>query len=240
MIRKLLLCLLLAQAAHGAVLFQAVSAIAASTGVDVTVTLPAHQANDVFLLLGWVRDVDDTVTVTGWTSLGSIDRGTTSRYFLFWIRAASGSVTNPLFDKSGTTGDTYAMVATYRGAFLTGDPWEVVGLASTGTADPAPLNGISTLTDGALVVAALGGENNNNVSVACTATDPSTMTAHYDESVTGTDGMIAFCENNRTTLGATGTVNVDFNVAVPVGWGGVVMALKPATTAGGPRRVFVY
>ncbi len=218
--------------------FNSFSAIAASTGADVTVTLPAHQAGDIILLLGWVRDVNDSVTITtatGWTQLATWDRGTSSRYWLFWKRATSGSETNPVFNKSGSNGDTYAAAITYRGANTSGDPWEVLGAASTGTADPSTISGITTLTDESLVVVPVGGEDNNNASIITTGTNPSAYTEHYVEDNTGSDGAITFSEAARTTAGATGNVSVNWNSGSPVGWGGIVLSLKPVpvtTTTG--------
>ena len=43
----------------------------------------------------------------------------------------------------------------------------------------------------------------------------------------GADAMTCFSEFERTAAGATGTVSVDFDTAVPVGWGAVLMAIKP-------------
>ena len=216
----------------GQAAFQAISAIAASTGVDVTITLPSHDPNDILLLLGWVRDQDDTVSVSGWTAIAGtpFDRGTTSRYWMFWKRAASSSETNPLFDKSTSTGDTYAAVITYRGAITTGNPWEVVGTASTGTSDPASITGINTATDNALVVVPVGGEDNNNAGITTTGTDPSSYTEHYLESSVGTAGKrgaITFSEALRTSAGATGTISVDWDTGVPIGWGGKALSLAP-------------
>ena len=49
--------------------FVSVSAIAASTGVDVTIVIPSTwEPGDIFIISGLVKDVDDTVTVTGYTS----------------------------------------------------------------------------------------------------------------------------------------------------------------------------
>jgi len=225
------LCTLFVQEAQAGVpAWQATSAIAASTGADVTVTLPAHQENDIFLIAVVVRDQDDTITwPSGWTQIATVDRSTVSRYWWAWKRAASSSETNPLVDKSTATGDTYATVITFRGALATGDPWEVKGTAATGTTDPAVLTGITTLTPSSLVVAALGGEDDNNASVSWTATDPATLTDRYTESSTGSDGMVDFGHGVRTTPGATGNVSGNFNSANPVGWGGIVLALKPPT-----------
>ncbi len=215
--------------------FQAMSAIAASTGADVMVTLPAHQMNDVFLLLGLVRDQNDAVTVSGWTAIAGtpFNRGTTSRYWLFWYRATSSSTPNPVFDKSTTTGDTYVAVVSYRGATPFGDPWTVKGPAATGTSDPAALTGITTLDANSLIVAGVGGEDNNNAAITTTGTNPFSYATHYVESATGADGVVTFSEASRSPAGATGTVSVNWDVANPVGWGGMVLALAsaPATSS---------
>jgi len=217
--------------AGGSPAFQAISAIAASTGADVTVTLPTHAANDILLLLGWVRDVDDTVSVSGWTAMSGtpFDRGTTSRYWMFWLRAASSSETNPLFDKNTGTGDTFAAVITYRGAITTGNPWEVAGASSVGTADPASIPSITTLTDDALVVVPLGYEDNNNNAITTTGTNPATYVEHYLDSNTGSNGAITFSEALRSTAGSTGVVSVNFDVGVSGGdgWGGKALSLAP-------------
>lgn len=178
--------LLALKPAAGAPIYQGLSAIASSTGVDVTVTLPAHQANDILLLQVVVRDVDDTITwPAGWTQIAiPVDRGVTARYWWAWKRAASGAETNPLVDKSTATGDTYAAVVNYRGAIAVGDPWEVKGAPQTGAVDPMVLPGITTLSNNSLVVAAVAGEDNNNGTINTTGTNPLLYNEHYLESAT--------------------------------------------------------
>lgn len=219
--------------------YVAVSAIAslASPGGDVTVTLPAHVAYDVFVLQVLIQDTANSITVSGWTAVtGSpFDRGATARRWIFWYRTVSASNSNPLVDTDGTTGDIFAQVAQYRNAVSTGTPIEAVGAARTGTADPAPVATVTTLTANALVILALSGEDNNNnpgPGVA-TATNPTTFVEHYTDSATGADAMFLFAEETRLTAGASGTVNYDFNVANPVGWGGMALSLKPQTGGAG-------
>lgn len=211
--------------------FQAVSVLAAAAngGADPTVTLPAHVANDVFLLTTVVRSGAATVaTPAGWTQIGATTvRAGTATYQFFWRRAASAAETNPLINRTGTTGDVYAQVISYRGAITTGDPWEVKGAIVTGTADPSVITGITTLTANSLVVAAVAGEDNNNGSIVTTGTNPAAYTEHYAESATGADGVITFSEAARTAAGATGNVSVNWNTAIPIGFGGIVLALRP-------------
>jgi len=229
---RLFLALLICSLAQAAVpTFVNISVIAADATphVDLAVNCGAHLTNDIFLLQAWNRDVDETATVTGWTVVtGSpVDRGTTARYWAWWKRAASASETDPVVDFSGTTGDAYGVCTVYRGAITTETPWEVIGTATTGTADPASLATISSLTDNSLIVIALSGEDNNNAGCIATGTDPAAYTEHYQETGTGADAMNCNSEFERVTAGATGTVSVDFDTAVPIGWGAWLMALKP-------------
>ena len=217
------------QKAYAAVAYQGKSlSAAASTGADVTPALPTHQADDIFLLQVLVRDVDDTLTVSGWTQIATIDEGTTARHWWYWKRATSSSESNPVVDKSGSTGDTYASVTSYRGAATSGDPWEVKGTAScTGTADPFSLNGISTLTDGSLVVASWNDRDNAVNSATYSATDPSVLTSNmHHKSAVGADGLNSSGSAVRTSSGATGNVSVNPS-KTPDGVCGIVLALKP-------------
>lgn len=210
--------------------WQASSAIAASTGADVTVTLPAHAANDILLLQVVVRDTDDTITwPAGWVQIATVDRGATARYWWAWKRAATSAETNPLVSKSTTTGDSYAAVTSYRGAITTGDPWEVKGSPNTATTANHTLNGITTVTAESLIVAALCGEDNSSTSpTTFSATNPATLAqVLYVESNTGADGVCNTAASARTAIGATGNVTAAWQSTV-VGSGGIVLALKPA------------
>src|SRR6185503_15256099 len=91
---------LLAAPAHASSpAFKGVGAIAtaANGAADPTVTLPAHAANDVFLLVTMVRsNASSVATPSGWTQIGSPTvRATNATYQFFWKRAASGGETNP-------------------------------------------------------------------------------------------------------------------------------------------------
>lgn len=220
--------------------FQAIGASAADAdphAATLAVTPPAHVANDILLLGVLVRGQTDSVSVTStgggtWTAMtGSpFDRSTVSRYWFFWLRATSAAETASVAF-TGTAGDAYAWIITYRGARTTGDPWEVKGTPQTNTTDPAVLTGITALTNESLIVAALLGEDNNNATIATTGTDPASYTIHYDETVTGADAMVGFSEGTQSVTGATGNISVDFDVAVPVGWGAQLLALIPPLPA---------
>jgi len=229
------------QKVHAAVVFQGASAIAASTGVDVTVTLPSHQAGDIFLLQVVVRDTDDTITITDWTQITAF-ADTGSKHWWFWKRATGSSETNPLVDKTTTSGDTYASVSSYRGAIPSGDPWESKGTVTcTGTANPVTLSGITTLTNGSLVVASFNDIDNTFNSANYSATDPSSLTSNmFLKSATGADGFNGSGSAVRTDAGVTGDVSISLS-KTPDAVCGIVLGLKqnspPSLTVSQPDGV---
>jgi hypothetical protein len=115
--------------------------VAAVTSGNLTVTLPAHQANDILVacVVGWVPNTTSgTATLTapsGWTKAASDTLITSGiidgEWAIFWRRAASSSETNPTFTRpSGwdTGTDTCFAGRAYvvRGCVTTGDPWDQI------------------------------------------------------------------------------------------------------------------
>lgn len=220
--------------------FRAVSAILEIQNgtADGTLTLPTHQTDDILLMHVWRRSLTNTLTTpSGWTLIAGPWDGIAERHYVFGKRAASGSETNPFLDWSTTTGDWYALCASYSDAITTETAWEVVGSTQQGTGSNPSLTGITTLTDESLVVVLIGYGDNNNTAFTLTSTDPSAYTEHYVESAIGADGAICISEGARSTAGATGNVGVSgLTVTAGDGWGALVLALKPITPKAPPPR----
>lgn len=203
------------------------SAIGFSTGADLNATLPTYQSGDILLLTILIKDSDDAVTVSGYTSLGSYNGSLGKRRFWFYKRATS-SESGPLVDKSTSTGETYVKMYSFRNAYEVGNPWEVVSNVMGGNGDPAPITGITTLTAKSLVIGSIIGDDNNNGYVTWTATNPATLTDVYDETNDGADAMFDIGYAERTTAGATGNISADFSAGNPLGWAAISLALKPS------------
>lgn len=216
-----------AQAATTQPTWKASSAIAASTGANITVILPTHAADDIFLLQVLLRSTADTITVPAdWTQIATIDRGTTSRYWWFWKRAVSSTETNPVISTSTGFYDIYAVVTTYQNAIKTGDPWEVKGTPNTTTIVDHFLNGITTLTTDSLIVASLCGENNSAASIAYSSPLVQKL---FVSTGTGSNAACAVGTGGQAVIGATGNVTATWSATV-VGSGGILLALQPTTT----------
>jgi hypothetical protein len=226
--------LLMCEQAYSAIGYVGSGTIGASTGADVTITLPAHSAGDIILLACVVRDVDDTITITStgesYTAISPADRGTTSRYF-FWYTKAATTGTTVLFDKSTTTGDTYCDAYIFSGCDAT-TPVPTTGSIQTTTTDPNSFTGITLANANSYAVLLCAGEDNNNSAITTTGTDPSAYTEVYEESGTGSDGVVTISYAVRTTAGATGTVSCDWGTAIPGGAGGILLELKEAAATG--------
>jgi hypothetical protein len=207
--------------------------VGSTKGVPVAPLPTGWQADDIHILIVMVRDDLGTMTITPdtWTLIANVTRGTSSQYWIYGRRAVAGD--SDATCTSSLAVDTYGTIFGFRGCIATGTAWEVVGAMSADTTDPGVFAGVTSLTAQSMIVAVLGGEDNNNDSVIITSTGlPTDYTEVYQESATGTDGMSCIGYAIRAATGATGNVSCDFNTAVPVGWGAATIALKPPAVAG--------
>lgn len=206
-------------------------AIAASTGADVVVPLPASmQTNDIILIHVYVRNTGNTTTITDYTEIAQLDTANADHRW-FWKRH-DGSESNPTAANSVAT-DTYARAYAFRGCITTGSPFDVVGTPSEFAASPMSVTGITTTVAGAMVAVMDGYADNNLASAVTTATDPATFTDVYAEDASGADGSVHMGYAVRTTAGATGTITVTYNGSFTGGdqSGCLVVALKPPVVA---------
>ena len=117
---------------------QAEGAVAAVTNGNLTVTLPAHQTNDILVLITvlWAPNTVGSIGAeggpSGWTfqsDIAHIPVETDGRILVYWRRAVSSAETNPPVTRptgADTGADTcYAGRAyTIRGCVTTGNPFE--------------------------------------------------------------------------------------------------------------------
>lgn len=203
--------------------------LGALTTNDVTPVIPTHQADDILICITANRVTTNTCsTPSGWTLLhGPID-ATNWRTYVFWIRATSGAMTNPLCDWTATSADKYAQVHTIRGAITTGSPFAGSALLADVTDPIAAASGVSTAAASQLVAVVGIGSDNASASVTVTGTDPSSFTQrHFSTIATGADATGSFHEATRASAGAVGTVTLDHNSTMPA-MGFLVAALTDA------------
>ena len=217
-------------------------AIAAVTTGSLTVTLPAHQADDILVvtLAVWepnaASDMAAPGTTSGWTYRmdnpiipGSQIDG---RLAMFWKRATSGAETNPVFTQP-SPGDTGADTAfagrayVIRGCITSGDPWDdIVQNATPYTAANGAFPAVTVSGSERLVVQFLVSTDNQAAGAA-----PSGWTAGTAvTSATGTDsGFQTFRKDNVSTSTAADTSTVAAPAAGAYGFFGV--SFKPPASS---------
>ena len=124
-----------------------------------TLTLPAHQTDDILvcIVLFWLpATVGSAATIpdlSGWTKAGSVMFPGTpdGEVAFFWRRAVSGAETNPTFTRgagwdTGSDGIYGGRAHVVRGCVTTGDPWDeldptVALTAANGACDAVTVSG---------------------------------------------------------------------------------------------------
>lgn len=190
--------------------------LGALTTADVTPVNPAHDIDDILILLTANRVITNTcATPSGWTLLhGPVDQ-TAWRTYAFWKRAVSAAEANPLCDWTATSADKYAQVHSFRHCIKTGSPFAASGLAADLTDAIAVAGVTSTLPDQTIIAVGIGSDN-ASASVTVTATDPTTLAQnHFSTIATGADATGSVHSGRRQTAGATGTVTLDHNSTMP-------------------------
>ncbi len=140
---------------------QAVGAVQSTNGASISVPWPAHQANDIGLML--VQTANQAITVpAGWAHVlnspqGSGTAGNAGSVGLnvLWKRAASNAEANVTVNNPGD--HVTGMIITFRGVIESGDPWNVGAGGIEATVDTSvSIPGATTTVPDTLVVAIVG------------------------------------------------------------------------------------
>lgn len=174
---------------------QAQGATVANTTGSLTVTLPAHQADDILILgaIFWGPNsgaMNNIPTPSGWTQIDFQlqDANDFGRLAWFWKRAASSSESNPVISRGGswdTGADTCFGGRAYviRGCITTGDPWDAVATAGPYTTANQAFPAVTVSGSERMVV--IFGNSQDNLPFAMTSSGWTTGTEDNDP--TGTD-----------------------------------------------------
>lgn len=187
------------------------SAIAAATnGTTLNVTLPAHQADDILVVVADQTISSATLTcgTSGWAKLdGTANSALSTGYF--WKRATSSSETNPTITTDNTASGTdslFAVAFVIRGCITTGNPYDefhksTMALTASATTTSTTTAGFDRLLFAAFAV------NDNNVF----GTPPTDWTKNLDiNTITGSDTQLAAMSRtvaSPTTVGAVTWTN---------------------------------
>jgi hypothetical protein len=198
---------------------QAQGTIAASTDGGITVTNPAHAANDILMLsvAFWAPNTAGALgtiaTPSGWTEIAqlSVAAAPDGQIAWFWLRATSGAETNPAVARpagsdSGTDTCFAGRVYNIRGAATSGDPWDEADPTAVYTPGGQPFDAVTVSGTERMVVQFLNSTDNQSAGTVAGWTAGTAVTTN-----SGTDaGFQTFRKDNvstSTTADTSGTLN---------------------------------
>jgi hypothetical protein len=201
---------------------QAQGTTAAVTTGSLTVTLPAHQTDDILIVLtvDWVPNTSGNAVTggipSGWAvaPAGGINlvtgAETDGHIRPFWKRAASGSETDPVFTRGGSwdTGtDTCFAGRAYviRGCPTSGNPWDNNARTGPHTAGDADFPAVTVAASQRLVVIFGASSDNQLWNLAPSGWAGGTA----DNTTTGTDAGFQTFRKETDTSTSGDTSNVD-------------------------------
>lgn len=213
---------------------------AAVGGNPLTVPWPVHLVGDVGVL--WVTNSDSSVgglTANGFTFKHAVEGGgnptgaITHQYLaMYWCRATSTSMASPIIanDVIGA-GSTYAIavITTYRGCIVSGDPFNAVGGDTTSSASTSVVipGGVTTLANCLIAFGASDSRDSAsaNRSTGYTNTDLTDIVAVTDfNTAAGNGGGLYIGHGLKATAGAFG--NTTFSLGASAQQGRIWGALK--------------
>ena len=189
--------------------YQAIGTAVNGTGA-ITVAWPAHQANDVALLV--VETANQAVTLStpaGFAAVTNSPQGTgtaagtaATRLTVFWKRATTSAEASAVVADSGDHQD--ARIITFRGVVASGNPWDVTAGNTATASTSASIPGATTTVANTLVV-------------AITANVTDTTTARYSAWANASLASITERMDSNTTQGNGGGIGIATGVKAAAG-----------------------
>jgi hypothetical protein len=156
---------------------QAQGNLAINTTGDLTVVLPAHQADDILVVvIGiWAPNTSSNINAFttpsgGWTQGSTVNivpgAQTDGRFGVYWLRASGGSTTDPTFTRGGnwdTGTDTafFGRAFVIRGCIPTGTPFDELDPTAAYTTDDQSFDAL-TVSAGNRLAVQFGVKTGNN------------------------------------------------------------------------------
>jgi uncharacterized delta-60 repeat protein len=183
------------------------SAVNATTGT-LSVAWPTHAVGDVALL--FVESSTGTIalgTASGFVQVGTQRDATGTRLAVFWARATSASMANPVL--TAQSNHQYAVILTFRGCSPTGVPFtSAVGSTKSSASTSTVLPAVTTVGPDQLIVGALTKDLDSTAAFvsAFSNANLTSVTERFDAGTSSGDGGgIAVFTGVKATAGDTGT-----------------------------------
>lgn len=225
-----------------AVVHQATGTLVTSTGAALSVAWPAHQADDIGILVIEASGNSAAQTApTGWTSIADVrDVNTTagSRFRAYWRRATSGAMGN--VTTFTCLDHQMAVIFTFRGCIDSGSPVDASASGNKGfnsgdsASTTATLPSVTTTVANALIVLLCGRPDDSastthfGTPTNANLTGISAGVEHGD--TTGNGGGFVMAYGTKVSAGATGTTTMSKSASTTDTY--IVIALAPVQAGG--------
>lgn len=189
-----------------------------------------------FALMIVYLDQGAASTPTNWSAVtGSPFGGGTEKLAIFY-KVLAGGESDPVTTISGSTtgASNVCNMAIYTGVGSIG----TVGTASNGTGTPMTAGGITTSTDGSIIVFAAGRGDNENASSQTINSSATGVTERLDGgTAAGNDSQVSMADKTITTAGATGDGSSTTSATDP--WVAVIIELVRSTPFASARAAII-
>src|SRR5206468_4141125 len=223
--------------------FQAAGTALNGTGA-ITVAWPAHQTDDIGLLI--VETAKQAVTLgtnaANWTEVTNSPQGTgtagnalSPQLTVFWSRATSSSMGSVGVNDSGD--HQIAQIITFRGVATSGNPWDVTaGDVNASTTSAVSIPGATTTVPNTLVVAIVANAADTNTAQTSSWANASLssltdQTAADVNTNSGVGGGFGVATGVKATAGAYGATTATLATVSPQGRMSIALR-PPGTTLG--------
>lgn len=202
------------------------TAVAVGSGNMASVGIPAGiQNNDILVAYIHTRDNNDSSMPVDWTNNTQGNGNTTNRLELFWKRT-TGTESDPTITHSA--GDSsIAQICAFRGAIVSGDPFNALGSVQSNSGSPISTSAITTANDGNMILHIFGSQDNNNWG---SYTGTASTEASLNRNTVGSDNSLGITYGVQASAGSTGVAEATQIQFGPDAGVSVQVALKPAPT----------
>lgn len=204
----------------------------AASPYQCTPTLPAHQADDILVVVCGAGSAQTwTCPTSGWAEVAAAQNNANFSTGWFWKRATSAAEANPVCTAAASlTLGGYAVAFRVRGCVASGTPFEDATLGGSPTSNTTPASSVITTTGAQrLAVAIAQIEDNNTISNY----PPATWTGVYNNgSNTGDDWHANIIAQTVPVAGDVAAVNVCSQNAADY-WKTLTLAFIPKVAGAG-------
>lgn len=210
--------------------FISAGSIAYNIDADITPTPPAHQADDILLVMAQCHTGGVLSTATaGWTEIAEIDG--TDNFAWYWKRATGSGTAGPTITATGSPYQLHAICYVIRGCKTIDTPFEDATTAGTGSSEETTPDSAAITTTGSNRLVACFLSYAGVTGGWAVEPPPATWTKDNETvSTGGSDVTFVAISKQKAAAGNEGAVVIGTATSAMY-WGSITLAFLPSTTA---------